>query len=416
MATDPTLHQALQFLAARCDGAVEQDGVGFNGTDTNFGRWLAQQAEWTPEQAVAAYAMARTYRAQLAGGGIDFDAIEAPAAVNGDARQAAQNQRREANAAERLAASKTLTHDDAEDEFVLAFAYDGELVDAARSLPRRRYNGRDKTNRTPRSPEAAVALLAFAERYGPFTIDPVTKVDLDRLAAEAGETETVTLSRNRIEFADGKAIAFFDYDRELVQAVKATGAKWNGSNKSWSFTLNAGNATKVAEFIDALPADRQVAAGVAERLAELTAEAEHRLEASRAEDADITIEGLGAELRPFQRAGVAYMKRTRRAFLGDDMGTGKTVQALALLQSEDAFPAIVVAPSSLKLMWKEHVVGPAALRAGRLAPRQARGHALGSQARRRAAARRRRDRPQLGHPGSLGGGPARGSREGPDLR
>jgi SWI/SNF-related matrix-associated actin-dependent regulator of chromatin subfamily A-like protein 1 len=60
---------------------------------------------------------------------------------------------------------------------------------------------------------------------------------------------------------------------------------------------------------------------------------------------------LGGELRPFQRAGVAYALGARRAFLADEQGLGKTVQALAALEADDAYPAIVVCPASLKLNW-----------------------------------------------------------------
>jgi SWI/SNF-related matrix-associated actin-dependent regulator 1 of chromatin subfamily A len=61
---------------------------------------------------------------------------------------------------------------------------------------------------------------------------------------------------------------------------------------------------------------------------------------------------LGGELRPFQRAGVAYVLAARRTFLADEQGLGKTVEALAALEADDAFPAIVVCPASLKLNWQ----------------------------------------------------------------
>ena len=61
---------------------------------------------------------------------------------------------------------------------------------------------------------------------------------------------------------------------------------------------------------------------------------------------------LGGELRPFQRAGVAYVLRARRTFLADEQGLGKTVQALAALEEDGAYPAVVVCPASLKLNWQ----------------------------------------------------------------
>jgi len=61
---------------------------------------------------------------------------------------------------------------------------------------------------------------------------------------------------------------------------------------------------------------------------------------------------LGGELRPFQRAGVRYVLAARRAFLADEQGLGKTVEALAALEEEGAYPAVVICPASLKLNWQ----------------------------------------------------------------
>jgi hypothetical protein len=64
---------------------------------------------------------------------------------------------------------------------------------------------------------------------------------------------------------------------------------------------------------------------------------------------------LGGELRPFQRAAVAYALWSRRCFLADEQGLGKTVEALAALEADDAYPAVVVCPASLKLNWQREI-------------------------------------------------------------
>ena len=73
---------------------------------------------------------------------------------------------------------------------------------------------------------------------------------------------------------------------------------------------------------------------------------------SMAEDASLELPPLGGELRPFQRAGVQYALAQRRTFLADEQGLGKTVQALAALEADGAYPAVVVCPASLKLTWE----------------------------------------------------------------
>ncbi|MGH2917546.1 MAG: DEAD/DEAH box helicase, partial [Solirubrobacteraceae bacterium] len=61
---------------------------------------------------------------------------------------------------------------------------------------------------------------------------------------------------------------------------------------------------------------------------------------------------LGGELAPFQWAGVRYALDARRAFIADEQGLGKTIEALAALEADGAYPAIVVCPASLKLNWQ----------------------------------------------------------------
>ncbi len=71
--------------------------------------------------------------------------------------------------------------------------------------------------------------------------------------------------------------------------------------------------------------------------------------------------GLQAELRPYQRSGLAWLQFLREygfgGILADDMGLGKTIQALAhILVEKEAGrldrPALVVAPTSLMPNWQ----------------------------------------------------------------
>jgi hypothetical protein len=95
-----------------------------------------------------------------------------------------------------------------------------------------------------------------------------------------------------------------------------------------------------------------------ETLADLRAEHDEALEAIRASRATTgepiaeTAAVLGGELAPFQWAGVRYALDARRVFLADEQGLGKTVEALAALEADDAYPAVVVCPASLKLNWE----------------------------------------------------------------
>jgi SWI/SNF-related matrix-associated actin-dependent regulator 1 of chromatin subfamily A len=86
------------------------------------------------------------------------------------------------------------------------------------------------------------------------------------------------------------------------------------------------------------------------------ANGEELVRLSQAHGADfVPPPGLAGELMPFQTAGVAYALRQRRAFIADEQGLGKTIQALAAIEAADAYPAVVVCPASLKLNWLREV-------------------------------------------------------------
>jgi SWI/SNF-related matrix-associated actin-dependent regulator 1 of chromatin subfamily A len=98
-----------------------------------------------------------------------------------------------------------------------------------------------------------------------------------------------------------------------------------------------------------------MAVPVLEALRAEAADAAAAIRASRATEGEPipeVAEVLGGTLEPFQWAGVRYALRARRAFLADEQGLGKTVEALAALEADQAFPAVVICPASLKLNWE----------------------------------------------------------------
>lgn len=63
----------------------------------------------------------------------------------------------------------------------------------------------------------------------------------------------------------------------------------------------------------------------------------------------------GLSLYPFQRCGIATSILERRTILGDEVGLGKTVQALIALEATRSYPALVVCPASLRANWAKEV-------------------------------------------------------------
>jgi SWI/SNF-related matrix-associated actin-dependent regulator of chromatin subfamily A-like protein 1 len=113
-------------------------------------------------------------------------------------------------------------------------------------------------------------------------------------------------------------------------------------------------AQHLSEFVVAHPgvALDERARDMLDEIVEEHERASETVALSYAEDAELRDLSLGGELHPFQRAGVRYALARRRTFIADEQGLGKTVQALAALEADDAFPAIVVCPASMKLTWE----------------------------------------------------------------
>ena len=124
----------------------------------------------------------------------------------------------------------------------------------------------------------------------------------------------------------------------------------------WGVTVPADPALvpQLTDYLEAHP-KLHVEEPASELLEELVVEhgrAAETVALSYADDAELDGLELGGELHPFQRAGVRYALARRRTFIADEQGLGKTVQALATIEADDAFPTVVVCPASMKLVWE----------------------------------------------------------------
>jgi len=145
-----------------------------------------------------------------------------------------------------------------------------------------------------------------------------------------------------VRHLNGRFIAECSFrERELP---KGAGFRWDASAKQW-WTADHRVAEKLPIFCD----QSALSAIQLKRQGTQTA-----LEASRAMDAEIEIPvPAGQELRGYQKAGVAYAKEHQTTLLADEMGTGKTIQALALINADPSIHSVlVVCPASVKINWK----------------------------------------------------------------
>ena len=305
------LRKAVEYLAGVCDHAFRNDSQGFNAYDASLGHKLALTPNWSPEQERAAWRMLGKYREQLNKAGIDYSAIPQPS----DSPKPPQSSF----------------------QFILTFGKHngkslGELAANDKTRSYVEWLARDSYIEKVRL--AAQATLAGE----PTTKNVVIENNSDEITAEIkGAHIIVRMSYRCTNFHAAK------------HAVKdVPGRRWDDKEKVWKLPLSgAARLLKLMkDFDNFVPSEELIkfVQNQIENRAELT-------KVSSAKDSDLQVKGLGGELMPFQRAGVAYAAKTKNCIIADEMGLGKTIEALATIQHLNAFPAIIICPAAVKINW-----------------------------------------------------------------
>lgn len=61
---------------------------------------------------------------------------------------------------------------------------------------------------------------------------------------------------------------------------------------------------------------------------------------------------LKVEPYPYQKEGIIFGLNKKKVLIGDEPGLGKTLQSIGIVDTANAYPCLVVCPSSLKINWK----------------------------------------------------------------
>ena len=134
---------------------------------------------------------------------------------------------------------------------------------------------------------------------------------------------------------------------ETRHIPKDAGFNWEPKAKRWE-TTDVAIAAKLTEYV-------KPGGMVEAKIDAFLAEKQEKIEASRATDADIELPAPeGMEYLPFQKAGIAYALDRPSTLIADQMGLGKTIQALGVINATpDAKKILVICPASLRLNWKQ---------------------------------------------------------------
>lgn len=134
------------------------------------------------------------------------------------------------------------------------------------------------------------------------------------------------------------------------QAKGFPGYKWDKQNRVWRYPLHPDVAMQIRAGLPGLQIER----GLADTLNAMVAQHREVVKSKNATDTDVSWSAAG-KLRAYQRVGVAWLADTTGAILADDMGCGKTVQAIAACQVAGARRILIVTPSAVRWAWGEEI-------------------------------------------------------------
>jgi len=242
-----------------------------------------------------------------------------------------------------------------DDTFYIKFKYDQARVEAVKTIDGRRWHPDEKMWSAPLSSVRRVRSFCEEFRIPTTALDDVPDSD------PVVEPEITKIPK-------GYLISF-DYDRDLVQRVREIPtARFDREEQVW-FVANSAKED-VVDFAEETSAVLDEALEIS--FADFS-ERRRRYAMSLATDSDLVLPTLVGTLKGFQKAGIRFAldslgfaeqsgdwrRVSERAkcgvFIGDEQGLGKTVQALGVLEAADAYPAVVVAPASVRLNWQREV-------------------------------------------------------------
>jgi SNF2 family DNA or RNA helicase len=178
----------------------------------------------------------------------------------------------------------------------------------------------------------------------------------DFVVAPEGEITRVVKAAKVVK--DKVALVWKNVDERQDDALSLKVRDLPGRTYLRSKKINVVDLSK--EVVDFLFAERflgldEVEAAYAALLAAEAAERARKaaaIEASKAQDTDREV-ALSQFLYGYQKAGVEYVldHADGRAIIGDEMGLGKSIQAIAAIEDADAYPAMVACPPHLVRNW-----------------------------------------------------------------
>lgn len=331
------LHKAMQFLAGQCDGAVEQDGVGFAKGDSYNGKYMASipVSQWTDSEDSLAHYFAQKYRNQIRHI-LDLEPRYERSFPTEDAEEVSSKRKKVYNKPVPIAKYEGGL-------LITETPYNADFVVDSKKILSRKYVGGNVTTFRPLHLKEFIALCDKYEIELEF--DPKTVVIPTTTAPYKKPTK-----QNTVKIVDKQVVIEFEYTQETYVLVSSLGcAKWEPETKTWTSPIN--NAGRIAVVLGAK--------GFI--LDESLKEAQNQLSKNKEEfqakttsfRIDLPQLREGFEVLDHQWVAVDWALKNRSFLNADSQGLGKTFESFITLIAANSKKTVIIAPASLTENWKK---------------------------------------------------------------
>lgn len=155
-------------------------------------------------------------------------------------------------------------------------------------------------------------------------------------------TMAFKLDKNKV------AVATKFQDKEKIKQVG--GRKWNPDEKVWTIPKTETALRELTDMFPEVVFEDELEAFYNECLTH----SKKLKEVKEQKDTELNLE-YASLLRDYQRIGVKFLSEAKFSILADEMGTGKTLQAIAGAEVSGAEKVLIVCPNTLKWNWQREI-------------------------------------------------------------
>lgn len=352
---------AMIWLAERCDFAVMKDGAGFSGVDAVLGHALAKKTVWSRRETREASRFVVKYKKQIESRKLDTKGVDdLRKSLDAEFANARRLKKRDIVSGSIYVKNGRL---------VIKTNYHRDLVSRVARLFDRCWDAEEGINTAALCAENAMMAEDLARDFG-LTLKKhrgwgklatVRKVEAD------GEWLMIRgVSAKNIVYSLPAQIGNPTEDEKVFRGLRVVDSTTIGIPlRSWIIR-------DVSVWVATMDDDHALG-WARNRIAQLCAEAyprtfiqeRERLARAGALRLDSTTEidklaarlpdSVAQRLMPHQWAGVRLLAERDEVILADQQGLGKTIEVLAALEARESWPAIVIAPATALLNWRDEV-------------------------------------------------------------